>query len=257
MVGIASADRRPNLHYDLIHPETGVNYGCPDMGWRYDRTTMGRLITEKRIPWPSTPAGRPRRKAFLSELDSDFTGFSTVVGDGVFTRDGTADIDALFDTRVFTFPKPVRLISSLVEQGAGDGGIILDFFAGSGTTAHAVMAKSAADGHNRRYILVQLPEPLDATDRDQKTVADFCSQLKKPRNIAELTKERLRRAAKKIRDETPVLAKGGGWRSRFSRLQARLQQHPGVGTGPRRHREIAVRRRRAHQAGPHRTRHLV
>jgi adenine-specific DNA-methyltransferase len=212
MVGIATADRRPNLHYDLINPETGINYGCPDMGWRYDRTSMGRLIAEKRILWPPSPDGRPRRKAFLTELDSEFTGFSTIVGEGVFTRDGTADIDELFDVRIFSFPKPVRLLSSLVEQGANDDDIVLDFFAGSGTTGHAVMARNAADGYNRRYILVQLPEPLNAENRDQKTAADFCDQLGKPRNIAELTKERLRRAAKKIRKENPMFAGDLGFR---------------------------------------------
>ena len=212
MVGIATADRRPNLHYDLINPETGINYGCPDMGWRYDPNTMGKLIAENRILWPSSPDGRPRRKAFLDELDSDFTGFSTVVGDGVFTRDGTADIDGLFDVRVFNFPKPVRLMSSLVEQGANDGEIVLDFFAGSGSTAHAVLAQNAADGFNRRYILVQLPEPLDPKNRDQKTAADFCDKLEKPRNIAELAKERLRRAGKKVREENPMFKGDVGFR---------------------------------------------
>ncbi|MEQ1792958.1 MAG: site-specific DNA-methyltransferase [Nitrospira sp.] len=212
MVGIATADRRPNLHYDLINPETDLNYGCPDMGWRYDRSTMGRLITEQRILWPSSPDGRPRRKAFLSEFESDFTGFSTIVGEGVFTKDGTADVDGLFDARIFSFPKPVRLISSLVEQGAYDGDIVMDFFAGSGTTGHAVMAQNAADGGNRRYILVQLPEPLDPENKDQKTAADFCDKLGKPRTIAELTKERLRRAAQKIKAENPMFAGDLGFR---------------------------------------------
>ena len=212
MVGIATADRRPNLHYDLINPETGINYGCPDMGWRYDPKTMARLIAEERILWPSSPEGRPRRKAFLSELTSEFTGFSTIVGEDVFTRDGTADVDGLFPARIFNFPKPVRLISSLVEQGAGDGEIVLDFFAGSGTTGHAVMAQNAADSYDRRYILVQLPEPLDRKNRDRKTAYDFCDQLGKPYNIGELTKERLRRAAKKIREENPMFAGDLGFR---------------------------------------------
>lgn len=212
MVGIATADRRPNLHYDLINPETGLIYGCPDMGWRYDRNTMGRLIAEKRILWPANPDGRPRRKAFLTEFESDFTGYSTIIGDDVFTRDGTADIDRLFDARIFSFPKPVRLISSLVEQGTVERDIVLDFFAGSGTTGHAVMAQNAADGGNRRYILVQLPEPLAPENRDQKTAANFCDQLGKPRTIAELTKERLRRAGRKIKDENPIFEGDTGFR---------------------------------------------
>jgi adenine-specific DNA-methyltransferase len=212
MVGMATADRRPNLHYDLIDPKSRINYGCPEMGWRYDPNTMRRLIEEKRILWPSSPDGRPRRKAFLKELDSDFTGFSTIVGENVFTKDGTADIESLFDTRIFNFPKPVKLITSLVEQGAIDGEIILDFFAGSGTTAHAVMAKNAADRSARRYILVQLPEPLDPSNNEQKTAADFCDKLKKPRNIAELTKERLRRASRRIQEEYPQFKGDMGFR---------------------------------------------
>ena len=212
MVGIATADRRPNLHYDLINPETGINYGCPEMGWRYEPKTMERLISEDRILWPAAPDGRPRRKAFLSELDSDFTGYSTIVGDGMFTRDGTADIDALFDTRIFNFPKPVKLVASLIEQGSGGDDIILDFFAGSGTSAHAVMSQNAADSVNRRYITVQLPEPLDAADREQKTAADFCDKIGKPRTIAELTKERLRRAAAKVKADNPMFAGDTGFR---------------------------------------------
>jgi adenine-specific DNA-methyltransferase len=212
MVGIATADRRPNLHYDLINPENEINYGCPDMGWRYDRNTMARLIAESRILWPSNNEGRPRRKAFLNEFDSDFTGFSTIVGEGIFTRDGTAALDALFETRIFSFPKPVSLITRLVEQGAGEGDIVLDFFAGSGTTAHAVMQQNALDGLKRRYFLIQLPEPLDPANRDQKTAADYCKKIRKPQNIAELTKERLRRAAEKTRKENPMLAGDLGFR---------------------------------------------
>ena len=212
MVGIATADRRPNLHYDLVNPETGINYGCPDMGWRYEPNTMARLVAEKRVLWPVEAAGRPRRKAFVAELDSEFTGFSTMIGDDIFTRDGTADIDGLFEVRVFSFPKPVRLLAGLVEQGAHDGDIIVDFFAGSGTTGHAVMAQNAADGANRRYILVQLPEPLDPKNRDQKTASDFCDKLQRPRTIAELTKERLRRARKTIRKENPLFKGDLGFR---------------------------------------------
>ena len=201
MVGIATADRRPNLHYDLIDPSTGINYGCPVMGWRYDRNTMSRLVEEDRILWPSSPDGRPRRKAFLSELDSEFTGFSTILGSGVYTRDGTADMMSLFNERVFSFPKPVSLMQTLVEQATKNNDIVLDFFAGSGTTAHAVMAQNALDGGNRKFILVQLPEALDGENREQKTAYDYCRKIGKPANISELTKERLRRAGAKVIEE--------------------------------------------------------
>ncbi|MGR9224008.1 site-specific DNA-methyltransferase [Rhizobium leguminosarum] len=212
MVGIATADRRPNLHYDLVNPQTGINYGCPDMGWRYDRTTMGRLIGEDRILWPQSTEGRPRRKAFISELESEFTGFSTVIGEALFTRDGTADIDRLFDVRVFNFPKPVQLIRTLIEQATFDEDIVVDFFAGSGTTAHATMLQNLVDGSTRRFITVQLPEPLDSSNRDQKTAADFCAELGRPQNIAELTKERLLRTCAMLEAENPGFTGDLGFR---------------------------------------------
>ena len=199
MVGIATAERRPNLHYLLTNPKTSIQYACPTMGWRYDKTTMAKLINEERILWPTSSDGRPRRKTFLDDFDSVFTGFSTIVGEGIFTRHGTAAVDELFGVRVFDFPKPVSLISSVVEQGSKDDDIVLDFFAGSGTSGQAVMTQNKIDGYNRRYILVQLPEPLDPNNKEQKTAADYCDQLGKPRTIAELTKERLRRSALKIR----------------------------------------------------------
>lgn len=203
MVGLATKDRRPNLHYDLVHPETKVNYGCPPLGWRYDRNTMGKLIDEDRILWPSDDTGRPRRKAFLSELSSSYTGVGSIFGEGIFTRHGTKDISELFEERVFDFPKPVALLEKVIEQSAVDGDIVLDFFAGSGSSAHAVMKRNAAAAGNIRFLTVQLPEPLDPNNRDQKTAVRFLEKLGKPLNIAELTKERLRRAGEKTRKENP------------------------------------------------------
>ena len=107
------------------------------------------------------------------------------------------------DTISSLYPKPTSLIQYLANSCTSGTDIVLDFFAGSGTTGHAVMAQNVADGGNRRYILVQLPEPLNPENKDQKTVADFCKKLKKSLNIAELTKERLRRIAKKIKEDNP------------------------------------------------------
>src|SRR5690606_36825776 len=106
------------------------------------------------------------------------------------------------------------LIQLLVQavSANGDDAVIMDFFAGSGTTGHAVMAQNALDGGRKRYVIVQLPEPLDPENKDQKVAADFCDTLGKPRNIAELTKERLRRAAKKIKDENPTYTGDLGFR---------------------------------------------
>lgn len=132
----------------------------------------------------------------------------------VLSEEGKKDLEALSMDAVFAYPKPVELVSQLVRAATSGQthDIVLDFFAGSGTTGHAVMAQNAADGGNRRYILVQLPERLDPENKDQKVAADFCDKLNKPRNIAELTKERLRRAAKKIKDENPTYTGDLGFR---------------------------------------------
>lgn len=128
-------------------------------------------------------------------------------------KKATRDLKELFNgEKVFSFPKPVGLLRHIIQLGSQDDGIIIDFFAGSGTMGHAVMLQNVADNGNRRYILVQLPEPLDPENKDQKTAADFCDKLRKPRTIAELTKERLSRAAKKIKDENPLFAGDLGFR---------------------------------------------
>ncbi len=113
----------------------------------------------------------------------------------------------------FDTPKSLDHIQNVVTMATRDQDIVLDFFAGSGTTGHAVMAQNAADGGDRRYILVQLPQPLDPENKDQKAAADFCDALGKPRTIAELTKERLRRAAAKVKAENPDTTADFGFRA--------------------------------------------
>jgi site-specific DNA-methyltransferase (adenine-specific)/adenine-specific DNA-methyltransferase len=176
MVGIATASARPNLHYDLINPADGHNYGCPPMGWRFEPSRMATLIADGRILWPSSPTGRPRQKVFLSEFRSQFTGFSSIVGEGLFTRDGTREIDEHFGHRAFPFAKPSDLIRQLIVQGCPDGGLILDSFAGSGTTGEAVLRQSATDGKLRRFVLVEMDQPIakDVTaQRLSKTIEDL------------------------------------------------------------------------------------
>jgi adenine-specific DNA-methyltransferase len=156
MVGLASADARPNLHYDLIDPDTGINYGRPTKGWRYEKNTMSKLIAEKRILWPDSPNGRPRKKQFLSELNAEFTGYSSIIGESFFTRDGSKEQLALWGEVKFDFPKNSGIISELLEQAISEDSIILDSFAGSGTTAHAVLNMNKSDGGNRKFILVEM-----------------------------------------------------------------------------------------------------
>jgi adenine-specific DNA-methyltransferase len=130
-------------------------------------------------------------------------------------ENGKEELGRLFEKTPFDFPKSTALVQKILALGTVPNrhDIVLDFFAGSGTTAHAVMAQNAVDGGDRRYVLVQLPEPLDSENKDQKVGAECCDKLGKPRSIAELTKERLRRAAAAVCDEYPLFKGDTGFRS--------------------------------------------
>lgn len=192
LVGLATKDKRPNLHYDLINPITNINYGCPEKGYRYDKKTMDKKIKEGRILWPSNPDGRPRHKKFLYELKSEFTGFSSLL-EVPNTSAGTQELRDIFGKEIFDFPKPNGLIKKLVEQGTTkeEPEIVLDFFSGSCTTAHALLELNRKDGGNRQFIMVQMPEP---------TPPDSAARQAGYKTIADIGKERIRRVIKKLED---------------------------------------------------------
>jgi adenine-specific DNA-methyltransferase len=186
LLGLATKTQRPNLHYPLTDPSTGRNFNPPDdTGWRYSEERMRALVHSGCILFPAKVDGRPREKKFRSELQSEFVAFPGIIDD-IFTADGTAEIRDLFGEDVFDFSKPSSLIERLVKQGVQEDGIILDFFAGSASTAQAVLQLNRKDGCNRKYLLVQLPEPTGRTDYP---------------TIAEITKERVRRVIKRLNDE--------------------------------------------------------
>ena len=190
MAGLLSEDLRPNCHYDLINPETGINYGRPKMGWRYDRNTMARLIQEKRILWPDDPNGRPRKKAFLSEIKETLPGYSSIVGQDVYTRNATVEVEQILGGRYFDFPKPSQLIKDFIEQATDNDSIVLDFFSGSGTTAHSVMKiNSESEDSHRKFIVVQLPELIDSKSEAYK--AGY-------KTICDVAKDRIRLVGKQI-----------------------------------------------------------
>tara|TARA_B100000674_G_scaffold430479_1_gene387081 strand:- start:148 stop:1083 length:936 start_codon:yes stop_codon:yes gene_type:complete len=172
---------------------------------------MQKLVDDGCILFPAKPDGRPREKKFRKDMKADYIAFRTII-EGTYTANGTQEIRSLFGEDLFSFPKPLELIQRIVEQVAFEGDIVMDFFAGSGTTGNAVIAQNASDGLNRRYVLVQLPESLDPKNRDQKDAADFCDKLKVSQNIAELTKERLRRASQTIKKENPLFSGDLGFR---------------------------------------------
>jgi adenine-specific DNA-methyltransferase len=218
---LSAAKPGGDTYYPIRDPATGFEY-YPPAGrfWPYSRTTMSAKIAEGRILFPGRPDGAPQLKRFRNEARSITRPISTwMMPPGAksaarttgrtlragLTSEGTRVIKELFGEKAFSYAKPLSLVRTLVQQAteAGSGDIVLDFFAGSGTTAHAVWAENLADGGNRRVILVQRPEPLSPAVEGQKIAARVCDALGRPRTIAELTKERLRRAGAQLRAEAP------------------------------------------------------
>lgn len=202
-----SALERPNSNFTMVNPKTGKEYPAnPNRTWAVTKETFVQYYSEGRIVFPddydflsiSKPAFRYWKEDDMEKAGDSF-GFipvSTKLPDSIgMTQDGTKDIADLFASKVFGFPKPVELIKYLVKATTStsvmDGDIILDFFSGSATTAHAVMQLNAEDGGNRKYILVQLPEVCD--EKSEAAKAGY-------KNICEIGKERIRRAGKKLTD---------------------------------------------------------
>ena len=186
-----NADMRPNQFYDLVDPKTGKIYH-PNYNrvWSYAPDSMQQLIDEDRIVFPEDTTQRPMKKRFANELKSNTNPFSTWMSEIGLNTEGTKAVYALFDDKsLFNYAKPISLIKSVVEQVTSDNDIILDFFSGSATTAHAVMQLNAEDGGNRKFICVQLPELCD--EKSEAYKAGY-------KNICEIGKERIRRAGAKI-----------------------------------------------------------
>ena len=194
-----NADMRPNQYYDLVDPKTGKIYK-PNYNrvWAYIPESMAKLIAEGRIIFPDDTSKRPLLKRFASEMKSTVNPFSTWMEDIGLNTEGTRSINVLFQNiSLFNYAKPVSLIHTLIVQSAGSEDIVLDFFSGSATTAHAIMQLNAEDGGKRKFIMVQLPEATDKNSEAYK--AGY-------KNICEIGKERIRRAGKKILEEHPEAA---------------------------------------------------
>lgn len=160
LTGLANAKERPNLHYTIVHPDSKEEFAPhPSRGWVYGQERMKQLIEDGRILWPQKKGGRPRLKRFVSDMKSDTTGFSTVLS-APGNVEATKELSNLLGPKVFSFPKPSRLIQLLVSQATDKSSLILDSFAGSGTTAHAVLKQNAEDGGARRFILVEMDEHI-------------------------------------------------------------------------------------------------
>lgn len=206
MVGLANESQRPNLHYNLTNPTTGITYSCPPTGWRYEPKRMSELIERNEVIFPADPTGRPRRKKFMKDLESEYTGLSSVL-ETVYSSQGTRELRELYDGKeYFDFPKPVDYIKLILTQGIAptdkESVYVLDFFGGSSSTAHAAM-QLISEGNELNYILVQIQAPFE------KETEAFKDGFK---TIDELGFDRIKRAAKKIETENPLFHGDLGFR---------------------------------------------
>ena len=185
-------EQRPNLSYEMRNPVTNKVITHPVNAWKYSKEQYEMHLKENRLYWGKQGENQyPRLKRFLSELNEGIVPVNLWNYKEVGTLDnGTKQVATLLGKQIFDYPKPYTLIEKMIQlSGASDSDIILDFFSGSATTAHAIMQLNAEDGGNRQFIMVQLPEVCD-----QKSEAYKAGY----KNICEIGKERIRRAGKKI-----------------------------------------------------------
>lgn len=185
---------RPNQLYEIVNPNTGKRYKPnPGNSWKNDFNRFQQLLEDNRIVFGVSGEAGPQRKRFLSEAVERGRVSKTLWDDIETTTNGTQMLKKLFDgVSPFSNPKPVSLIKRMLQLGCPNDGYILDFFAGSGTTPHAVMQLNAEDGGSRRCISVQLPEPTDEKSGVHKAGYE---------TISAITRERIRRAGSKILEE--------------------------------------------------------
>ena len=187
-----------NQFYKIITPSGRVVDTPSGLCWRYTEKRLKELIDDGRIYFGADGNNVPRLKVFLSEMEQGITPHTLWKSDEVGTNDSAKrELLALFDGKsTFDTPKPVSLLKRFLEIANKEVDyFVLDFFSGSSTTAHAVMQLNAEDGGNRKFIMVQLPEVTDENSEAYK--AGY-------KNICEIGKERIRRAGKKIKEDSPL-----------------------------------------------------
>lgn len=198
-VNPASKNQRPNLVYKLHNPITGVDVEHPTNAWKYERATYENHVKDNRLYWGKNGENTyPRLKKFLSEMDGGMVPVDLWRQDVTGTTDqASKELENFLGRKIFDFPKPkeliIRILSLIINNNQQKDNIILDFFSGSATTAHAVMQLNAEDGGHRRYIMVQLPETTEEDSEAHK--AGYPT-------ICDIGEERIRRAGKKIKEET-------------------------------------------------------
>lgn len=185
---------RPNQMYKITTPGGAEYYPPAGTCWKNIEEIYLQQAAEGRFWYGTDGKGMPRRKTYLAEKQGRNMWTWWPNSEVGHTQEATKEIKSLFTDapNIFDFPKPTRLLKRMVSIASNKDDIILDFFSGSATTAHAVMQLNAEDGGKRRFILVQLPELCD--EKSEAYKAGY-------KNICEIGKERIRRAGKKILEE--------------------------------------------------------
>ena len=202
--------------YNLLHPVTGKPVKIPSRGWLTNEKTMKKWIDEGKVNFGNNETYVPTLKSYLKDREY-------AVPYSVFYKDGRASskrLATLMGDKVFENPKDEEIIQRLIEMcNTSDGDIVMDFFSGSSTTAHAVFLANIHQDKKRKFILVQLPETINpskaSTERSKKVAKNaikLLDSLKRPHNICEIGKERIRRAAKKIHEDHPDAKFDDGFR---------------------------------------------
>lgn len=196
-----TASMRPNQAYDLVDPKTGNIYPYnPNRVWAFIPESMKKMIDEGRIIFPNDISKRPMQKRFQKELRTETNPFSSIMIEVVgLNTEATRTMQEVLGGNVFDYSKPVSLLLALISQVSKDDDLILDFFAGSGTTGHAVMEFNKQYGGNRKFILVQIPEATD--EKSEAFKAGY-------KTISQITIERVKRAGAKIKAEKPEVDTG-------------------------------------------------
>jgi adenine-specific DNA-methyltransferase len=195
---------RPNLTYAIKNPNTGEEYWPPrGRCWRTGEKEYLEFLSDNRIVFGKTGNSKPQLKRFLSEAKDKGVTPKSIWDDCGTATDATKEIMDLLGSKIFDTPKPVAFIRKILQLATSGEGIVFDFFSGSATTAHAVMQLNSEDGGRRKFIMVQLPEETD--EKSEAFKAGY-------KNICEIGKERIRRAAKKIHEDNPDAMFDDGFR---------------------------------------------
>ncbi len=198
---LTSKTKAQGHSYCIASPTGKKHYPPTGRQWGPAQGTLNRMMDEGRIWFGKSGDNFPRAKQFLSEVQQGIVPLTLWKHEDVgHNQEAKQELNALMDRVEFETPKPIRLVSRMLQIAGtptNEDELIVDFFAGSGTTGQAVWQKCVDDGRKRKFILVQLPEP---------------TTLPQYKTIAEITKERLRRAGRKIRDENPMFSGDIGFR---------------------------------------------